>query len=121
MAYTQDQINAALQAELAARPGASYDAMVQQAANYGINPQEVAAAYNALYPQETINKALQAEVAARPGSSYDDLLKASYDYGVDPNEFNKAWTNMGLTNAGVVDRNGDGQLTGSDATAADIT
>ena len=120
MAYSQDQINAALQAELAARPGASYDAMVQQAANYGINPQEVAAAYNALYPQETINKALQAEVTARPGSSYDDLLKASYNYGVDPNEFNKAWANMGFTNAGVKDINKNGVINGSDVTAAQV-
>lgn len=120
MAYTQDQINAALQAELAARPGASYDAILQQAGTFGLDPAQVAAAYDALYPQSTINQALMDEVAARPGASYDQLFAAGQNYGVDANEFNKAWANMGFTNAGITDRNTDGVVDSGDVTAADV-
>lgn len=49
MAYTQDQINAALVAELEARPGTTYNDMMAHAmSTYGLSPSQVDAAYNAM-------------------------------------------------------------------------
>ena len=45
MAYTQQEIDAALQAELAARPGSSLSQILNSASNYGINADQVNAAY----------------------------------------------------------------------------
>ena len=47
--FTQDQINAALQAELAARPGTTYADLTRYAQQqYGLTPQEVISAYDAM-------------------------------------------------------------------------
>jgi len=49
MAYTQEQVNAALAAELAARPGTSREALAAYAAStYGLTAQQINNAYDAL-------------------------------------------------------------------------
>lgn len=49
MAYTQEQINNALVAELGARPGTTYEQMLAHATStYGLTPAQVTEAYNAM-------------------------------------------------------------------------
>ena len=76
---------------------------------------------NFSYSTDAINQALIDEVTARPGSTYDELLNAAEDYGVTVDEFNTAWTNMGLTDAGIADVNNDGVLDAQDLSTQDVT
>jgi hypothetical protein len=56
MAYTQEQVNAALAAELAARPGTSREALSAYAqSTYGITPEQINTAYSALSSGGTSN------------------------------------------------------------------
>jgi len=76
---------------------------------------------NFSYSTDAINQALIDEVNARPDSTYDELLAAAEGYGVTPGEFNTAWTNMGLTNAGIADVNNDGVLDAQDLSTQDVS
>jgi len=109
---TQD-ISSSLRSELTARPGSSYEALLDSATSvYGLSPEQFNAAWadmgftdygltdvnqdnvvNAgdLSTQDIAN-ALMAELSARPGSSYEDLLNmATSVYGISPEQFSSGY------------------------------